>query len=94
MGIFYVISIGFEAYKHNIYLILGLLCIPFLGFERDMAIIKITGFECERCGHKWCPKSINQSDPDSVLLPTICPKCKSPYWNKPRKNKSMNSNSL
>jgi len=47
-----------------------------------MAIVKIVkrGFKCERCSHEWIPKNIN-------FEPTVCPKCKSPYWNKPRKLK-------
>lgn len=33
--------------------------------------------KCLRCGHVWTPKS---------LVPaTICPKCKSPYWDKERR---------
>lgn len=49
-----------------------------------MAKIKIVvdGCKCERCGHEWIPRVKNR------ILPTICPKCKSPYWNKKRKNKS------
>lgn len=45
-----------------------------------MAKIKITvwAFRCERCGHEWQPHDIN-------IEPTVCPKCKNPYWNKPRK---------
>jgi DNA-directed RNA polymerase subunit RPC12/RpoP len=39
-----------------------------------MGIIKITGYNCERCTHEWTPRSDD--------LPTVCPKCKSPYWNK------------
>ncbi|MGI0133860.1 MAG: hypothetical protein ACREBW_02735 [Candidatus Micrarchaeaceae archaeon] len=33
---------------------------------------------CLRCGWTWTPRSDE--------LPTVCPnpKCKSPYWNKPR----------
>ena len=31
---------------------------------------------CLRCGHCWVPRQ------EQV---TICPKCKSPYWDKPRK---------
>ena len=50
-----------------------------------MAIIQIKGYECERCNHKWCPKSINQKNSDDVEIPIICPKCKSPYWNRPKK---------
>jgi len=34
--------------------------------------------ECKRCGHKWLPRQANVH---------ICPKCKSPYWNVPKKNK-------
>lgn len=46
-------------------------------------IIKIKGWECSRCGHKWIPKEgFSESS-----KPISCPNCKSPYWNKPRKNK-------
>ena len=52
-------------------------------YSRIMARIKITsdGFKCERCGHEWIPRTKIEENP------TICPKCKSPYWNKPKKNK-------
>ena len=30
---------------------------------------------CERCGHTWIQKKNNK--------PKTCPKCKSPYWEKP-----------
>ena len=36
----------------------------------------MSGFECERCYHKWIPRSDES--------PIVCPKCKSPYWNKKR----------
>lgn len=43
--------------------------------------IKVKGFKCERCGHEWIPNDIKKE-------PRVCPKCKSPYWNIPRrKNK-------
>ena len=42
--------------------------------------ITVLGFRCDRCGHEWIPRG------ESDLEPTVCPKCKSPYWNKPRKN--------
>ena len=58
-----------------------------------MAIIQIKGFECERCRHKWCPKTINQQYPDRVEIPVICPKCKSPYWNKPKLKKPKKGSS-
>lgn len=41
-----------------------------------MAIIKILGYKCERCNHTWTPRDEEE--------PVVCPKCKSPYWNKPR----------
>ena len=36
----------------------------------------VTFYVCERCGHEWYPRGAN--------APTVCPNCKSPYWNKPR----------
>lgn len=33
---------------------------------------------CLRCGHSW----IGRVEHD----PVSCPRCKSPYWNRPRKN--------
>jgi hypothetical protein len=43
-----------------------------------MAKVQIWGFRCERCGHEWAPREPEQA-------PTVCPKCKSPYWDRPRK---------
>ena len=41
-----------------------------------MAKTKIDGWRCERCQHSWVPRLTDK--------PTICPNCKSPYWDKPR----------
>lgn len=41
--------------------------------------IKIKGYKCERCKHKWVPRNNRK--------PIICPKCKSAYWDKPRKKR-------
>ena len=51
-----------------------------------MAKIKLTvdAYRCERCGHEWIPRT------KILEEPIICPKCKTPYWNKPRKNKKKN----
>jgi len=42
----------------------------------DAIEITITTLTCKRCGHTWKPRTEN--------LPSDCPKCKSPYWNKDR----------
>lgn len=44
-----------------------------------MAKITIEGYQCERCEHAWVPRTKIKEEP------TICPRCKSPYWNRPRK---------
>jgi len=46
-----------------------------------MAKVPITlmGYRCDRCGHEWIPRG--ESDQE----PRVCPKCKSPYWDRPRK---------
>ena len=40
---------------------------------------EVEGYQCLRCGHKWVPRV------KTDIEPTICPTCKSPYWNKLRK---------
>lgn len=40
--------------------------------------ITIMGYKCERCGHEWLPRDENHE-------PKVCPKCKSPYWDTPKK---------
>ena len=46
-----------------------------------MSTVSLKGRRCQRCEHEWLPR--NQDDE-----PRVCPKCKSPYWNKPRRIKS------
>lgn len=43
-----------------------------------MAKVLLMGCRCERCTHEWVPR---EKDKD----PTVCPSCKSPYWDKPRR---------
>jgi predicted Zn-ribbon and HTH transcriptional regulator len=50
---------------------------PYRDFMVKMVEIRFKGYRCERCGHEWVPKSKN--------LPRVCPNCKSPYWDIPRK---------
>jgi predicted Zn-ribbon and HTH transcriptional regulator len=44
-----------------------------------MAKIKKTvdAYSCDRCQHEWLKRGTDE--------PTVCPKCKSAYWNKPKK---------
>ncbi|MGH7296219.1 MAG: hypothetical protein ACRELB_14855 [Polyangiaceae bacterium] len=51
-----------------------------------MALVKLDGYRCERCGHPWVPR--DREPAKDRVLPTVCPKCKSPYWNKPRQAES------
>lgn len=45
----------------------------------ELVTIKVKGYRCLRCKHEWLPKGKEE--------PRVCPKCHSPYWNKPRKTK-------
>lgn len=49
------------------------------GDTLGMPTITLKGYQCERCGHKWLPKE------DTKNKPKVCPKCKSPYWDTPRR---------
>ena len=57
-----------------------------------MALKKATVwvYECLRCGHLWPPRIPQVPDakkpPEVGEEPRVCPKCKSPYWNRPRRN--------
>jgi len=46
-----------------------------------MGKVKITieGYKCERCSHEWVPRKKKEDKP------VVCPKCKSPYWDKIKK---------
>ena len=41
--------------------------------------ITVMGYRCERCGHEWVPRGGSDEEP------RVCPKCRSPWWNKPKK---------
>lgn len=44
----------------------------------------ITVYVCDRCAHRWAHRS--PLDESLRPLPRVCPSCKSPYWNVPRKS--------
>ncbi len=39
----------------------------------------IEAYQCDRCSHAWIPRLKVAEEP------ALCPKCKSAYWNKPRR---------
>lgn len=43
-----------------------------------MPEITLRGYQCTRCNHTWVPRD--------EAKPLVCPKCKSPYWDKPRQS--------
>jgi predicted Zn-ribbon and HTH transcriptional regulator len=48
--------------------------------KAGMVKVQVDAWKCERCEHVWLPR-----DPDTK--PRVCPKCKSPYWDRPRRAK-------
>lgn len=42
-----------------------------------MVIVRLPGWRCLRCHHEWVPRK--------PTTPKVCPTCKSPYWNLPRR---------
>jgi len=44
--------------------------------------VSVWAYECERCGHKWIQRELGSDQPK------VCPnrKCKSPYWDRPRRD--------
>lgn len=49
--------------------------------RKEIIVIQYT---CERCGHEWIPREMD-------VEPKVCPKCKSPYWDTPKKKKPSKS---
>jgi len=47
-----------------------------------MVPITVMGYRCERCGGEWVPKELGRE-------PVACPRCKSPYWNRPKRSAPM-----
>ena len=48
-----------------------------------MAYVTIEGYMCERCNYRWGTRNGTgvRTKPD----PAHCPKCKTKYWNQPRR---------
>jgi predicted Zn-ribbon and HTH transcriptional regulator len=44
--------------------------------KQAIGIVQLLGCRC-RCGHEWLPR-------DKDDRPRVCPKCKSPNWDRPK----------
>jgi NAD-dependent SIR2 family protein deacetylase len=56
-------------------------------YYEPMGEITFKGFRCERCGHIWAPRqALDSAEP--TARPRVCPKCKSAWWDVPRKEKA------
>lgn len=42
--------------------------------------VTISKYRCERCDHEWIPREFKKR-------PRVCPKCKSPYWDVPKRKR-------
>jgi hypothetical protein len=47
-----------------------------------MPQLEVSACQCARCGHIWLPTGWNG---EPAELPKCCAKCKSPYWNTPKR---------
>lgn len=44
----------------------------------ELVDITLKGYRCRRCGHQWVPRRIF----GEIREPRVCPRCRSPYWNR------------
>jgi predicted Zn-ribbon and HTH transcriptional regulator len=44
---------------------------------KEIGVVMLQGCRC-RCGHEWLPR-------EATVKPRVCPKCKSPYWDRQKK---------
>ena len=52
-----------------------------------MPMVAIKGYRCLRCNHTWVPRGWEQKSKEIPPDPKVCPRCKSAWWNEPRKDK-------
>jgi predicted Zn-ribbon and HTH transcriptional regulator len=46
--------------------------------KKKLGLVLLPGCRC-RCGHEWLPRGEEK--------PRVCPKCKSPNWDRPKQFK-------
>ena len=47
-------------------------------------VFKVTAYRC-RCGYEWVPRDVRSTE-----RPRVCPKCKSPNWDRPYQFRRIN----
>lgn len=47
--------------------------------EKKIGIVALEGCRC-RCGHEWLPRAAK---------PRVCPKCKTPNWDRPKRERPV-----
>ena len=45
--------------------------------DDEIGMVMLLGCRC-RCGHEWLPRAKGER-------PAVCPRCKSPRWDKPKR---------
>lgn len=62
---------------------------PAYTYDMGTVTVENAGYKCERCGHVWVPRGPRaenrQAKGSEAQKPRLCPKCKSAYWETPRK---------
>lgn len=49
--------------------------------ENPIGMVWLCGCRC-RCGHEWLPRERGEK-------PRVCPKCKSPNWDRPKRTREV-----
>jgi predicted Zn-ribbon and HTH transcriptional regulator len=53
--------------------------------DPELGLVMLLGARC-RCSHEWLPRGRDANS--KVERPTVCPSCKSPRWDKPKRGPS------
>lgn len=49
-------------------------------FTRSVGVSTVKAFKCDRCQYVWCPRNKDEK-------PLTCPRCRSAFWDTPRRRK-------
>lgn len=54
---------------------------------KKIKIVKVKGYRCERCSYEWSPKKKD-------FEPVVCPSCHSPYFNRPKNERTKKTQEM